>query len=430
MGAGNIHGSNTAGSGLKRTTVSGSRPACRSGTEVFFASGRGDRRNALHACFRDAAPDSWGRALMTRALGGGLTEFDYLTLSDDRTRHGALRFLDDGLEPLSRLSPPVPRLVELERLRTLAHQFERDPDGADEAVLDLAGAAGSLGGARPKASVQGEGQLWIAKFTSRNDRRAVERAEVATLRLAAKCGLRVSEARLELIRSESPVALIRRFDRRGEVRIPYISAQTALDREGAEGGHYTEIADIIRQISSQPADDLLELWRRLIFTILVSNTDDHLKNHGFIYSGRDLWRLSPAFDINPAPTRQSMLQTGILEGESFEASLALALEAARHFDIEREDAERTASRMAAVVNGAWRGGPSGGRCVRRGDRCVCRGVPARSDGARARIGVAETPATAYCSGKSADESWTDRRGWLPGTTRSRRRRGSSLRTRP
>ena len=320
----------------------------------FFAAGRGDRRNALHACFRDAAPDSWGRALMTRALGGGLTEFDYLTLSDDRTRHGALRFLDDGLEPLSRLSPPVPRLVELERLRTLTHQFERDPDGTDEAVLDLAGAAGSLGGARPKASVQGEGHLWIAKFTSRNDRRAVERAEVATLKLAAKCGLRVPEARLELVRSESPVALIRRFDRRGEIRIPYISAQTALEREGTEGGHYTDIADIIRQISSQPADDLLELWRRLIFTILVSNTDDHLKNHGFLYSGRDLWRLSPAFDINPAPTRQRMLQTGIMEGEPFEASLALALEAARHFDIEREDAERTASRMAALVNGAWR----------------------------------------------------------------------------
>ena len=321
----------------------------------FFAAGRGDWRNALHACFRDAAPDSWGRALMTRALGGGLTEFDYLTLSDDRTRHGALRFLDDGLEPLSRLSPPVPRLVELERLRTLAHRFERNPDDADQAVLDLAGAAGSLGGARPKASVQGDGQLWIAKFTSRNDRRAVERAEVATLRLAAKCGLHVPEARLELARSESPVALIRRFDRRGDVRIPYVSARTALDLEGVEGGHYTDIADVIRRISSRPADELRELWRRLVFTILVSNTDDHLKNHGFIYSGRDRWRLSPAFDINPAPTRRRVLQTGILEGEPFDASLALALEAARFFDIEREDAERTASRMAAIVNGAWRG---------------------------------------------------------------------------
>ncbi len=320
----------------------------------FFASGRGDRRNALHNSFQDAAPDSWGRALMTRALGGGLTEFDYLTLSDDRTRQGALRFLNDDLQPLSRLSPPVPQLVELERLRTLAHQFERDPEGAEEAVLDLAGVAGSLGGARPKASVEGKGQLWIAKFTSRDDRRAVERAEIATLKLAARCGLYVPEAHLELVRSDSPVALIRRFDRRGEVRIPYMSARAALDWEGSEGRYYTEIADIIRQISSQPRDDLRELWSRLIFTILVSNTDDHLKNHGFLYVGRGRWRLSPAFDINPAPGRQRTLQTGILEGEPFDASLTLALEAARFFDIEQEDAKKMASRMATIVSEAWR----------------------------------------------------------------------------
>lgn len=320
----------------------------------FFASGRDDRRNALHNSFQDAAPDSWGRALMTRALGGGLTEFDYLTQSDDRTRQGALRFLDDNLQPLSRLSPPVPRLVELEELRTLAHRFELDPEGAEEGILDFAGVAGSLGGARPKASVEGEGQLWIAKFTSRNDRRAVERAEIATLKLAARCGLSVPQAHLELSHSDSPVALIRRFDRRGEVRIPYMSARAALDWDGSEGRYYTDIADVIRQISSRPRDDLHELWNRILFTILVSNTDDHLKNHGFIYVGGDRWRLSPAFDINPAPARQRMLQTGILEGEPFDASLAHALDAARFFDIEREDAKRVASQMATVVNDAWR----------------------------------------------------------------------------
>ena len=323
-------------------------------TGGFFAAARGDHRRALPLCFQDAAPESWGRALMTRALGGGLTEFDYLTRSDDQTRHGALRFLDEELEPLSQLCPPVPRLVELARLRTLAHQFERDPVRAEEAVRELAGAAGSLGGARPKASVEDNGQLWIAKFTSRDDRRAVERVEVATLRLAARCGLRVPEARLELGRSDSPVALIRRFDRRGHVRIPYMSARTALDWEGPEGRYYTDIADVIRQVSSRPREDLHELWRRIVFTVLVSNTDDHLKNHGFIYVGRNRWRLSPAFDINPAPTRQRMLQTGILEGGSFEASLAPALDAANFFDIERRDAERMASDLAMVVSGSWR----------------------------------------------------------------------------
>lgn len=322
--------------------------------ERFFASGREGRRNALHVCFQDAAPDSWGRALMTRALGGGLTEFDHLTLCDDHTRLGALRFLDENMTPLSSLSPPTPRLIELERIRALAHQYERDPDQAGEAVLELAGAAASSGGARPKANVEDNGQLWIAKFSSRDDRRAVARAEVATLRLAANCGLRVPEARLELVHGNSPVALLRRFDRRGDVRIPYMSARTALDWQGAEGRYYTDIADIIRRISSRSQDDLHELWRRIVFTILVSNTDDHLKNHGFIYTGRGHWRLSPAFDINPAPARQRVLQTGILEGEPFEASLTLVLEAARFFDIEKVEAERISARMADTLNKTWR----------------------------------------------------------------------------
>ena len=135
-----------------QTTGSSLHPACHCRQGGFYASGREDHRNALHVTFQDAAPDSWGRALMTRVLGGGLSEFDYLTRSDDHTRQGALRFLDDDMQPLSGLSPPVPRLVDLERLRALAHQFEHDPGGAEEAVLDLAGVAGSLGGARPKAS--------------------------------------------------------------------------------------------------------------------------------------------------------------------------------------------------------------------------------------------------------------------------------------
>lgn len=185
-------------------------------------------------------------------------------------------------------------------------RFERDPGGAEEAARDLAVVAGSLGGARPKAIVEGDGHLWIAKFTSALDTIPVERAEIATLKLATKCGLRVAEARLELQCSDSPVALIRRFDRRGKTRIPYISARTALDQQTNESGFYTDIADVIRQISSKPVDDLNELWRRIVFTILVSNKDDHLQNHGFIYAGSDRWRLSPAFDINPSPSRQRM----------------------------------------------------------------------------------------------------------------------------
>ena len=258
------------------------------------------------------------------------------------------------MEPLSDLTPPIPRLVELERLRTLAQRFEQDPSGAEEEARDLAGVAGSLGGARPKANVGGDGHLWIAKFTSAQDTKPVERAEVATLKLARMCGLRVADARLELRDSDSPIALIRRFDRRGDTRIPYISARTALDWQSEDGGFYTDIADVIRQISSKPVEDLHELWRRIVFTILVSNKDDHLKNHGFIYAGNDRWRLSPAFDINPSPSRHRVLETGIIQGGSFDASMEIALDACEFFGIESEHARQTTSEMARSIVGAWR----------------------------------------------------------------------------
>lgn len=319
-----------------------------------FSSGREDKRSALTGCFADAAPESWGRALMAKALGGGLSEFDYLVLSDDRTRQGALRFLGEDMEPLSDLTPPIPRLAELERLRALAQRFERDPGGAEEEARDLAGIAGSLGGARPKTNVEGDGHLWIAKFTSAQDTKPVERAEVATLKLAAMCGLRVAEAKMELRDSDSPIALIRRFDRRGETRIPYISARTALDWQGDEGGFYTDIADMIRQISSKPVDDLHELWRRIVFTVLVSNKDDHLKNHGFIYAGGDRWRLSPAFDINPSPSRHRVLETGIVQGGSFDASLDIALDACGFFDRGLAEAKQEALNMARTVASNWK----------------------------------------------------------------------------
>lgn len=320
-----------------------------------FDAGRGSKSSPLSGCFSDAAPDSWGRSLMRKVLGGGLTEFDYLTKSDDRTRQGALRFLGRDLEPLSALNPPVPRLVALERFRELSHRFERYPEGAEEAARELAGAGGSLGGARPKANVEeNDGHLWIAKFTSLHDTKPIERAEVATLKLAARCGLRVPEVRLELKASDSPVALIRRFDRRGAMRIPYISARTVLDWRSDEGAFYTQIGDTIRQISSKPAEDLHELWRRIVFTILVSNKDDHLQNHGFIYTGGDRWRLSPAFDINPSPARHRVLETGIVEGGPFDASLEIVIDACQYFELELHDARRQARAMAETVSSSWR----------------------------------------------------------------------------
>ena len=133
-----------------------------------------------------------------------------------------------------------------------------------------------------------------------------------------------------------------------------MSARTALDWESDDGGFYTDIADVIRQVSSKPVEDLHELWRRIVFTILVSNTDDHLKNHGFIYAGGDRWRLSPAFDINPSPSRHRLLETGIIQGGAFDASLDIALEACEFFDVTTEDGRRQASAMAATISENWK----------------------------------------------------------------------------
>lgn len=318
-----------------------------------YASGsRGDERNALHGCFSDASPDSWGRALMSSVLGRGLTEYDYLTQADDKTRQGALRFLGNDFEPLAGLSSPVSRLIDLNELQSLSAEFERD--GGSAVALRLAGLSGSLGGARPKANVESHGQLWIAKFTSERDTKPIERAEVATLKLAERCGLHVSNARLEIPDSDRPIALVERFDRHGTTRIPYISARTALQWDSQEGAYYTDIADVIRQISREPLIDLRELWKRLVFTILVSNTDDHLKNHGFVYSGRNLWRLSPAFDINPSPDSHRILATGIMSDEPFDAPLSLALEASFFFDIDRNEALKVAKEIAEIITRNWR----------------------------------------------------------------------------
>ena len=220
--------------------------------------------------------------------------------------------------------------------------------------MQALGGAGGSGGARPKANVMDGDILWLAKFTSVHDQQPIERVEVATLRLAAACGIRTPETRLELASTPFPVALIRRFDRRGSARIPYISARTALGKTGTALGSYTEIIDFMRSYSSAPSDDFRELYRRLIFTILVSNKDVHLKNHGFLYVGAGLWRLSPVFDVNPAPDRNPYLETAILEGGTHDRSISLALEACEFFEIPEVEARETIRAIAHHVVNGWR----------------------------------------------------------------------------
>lgn len=325
------------------------------GLAPFFASsGRGaDQRESLPGAFQDAAPDAWGRMLMERLHGAGLSEFDMLTLTDDRTRQGALRFCDGEGRVITGDTAPVPRLIDLEDLRGIAATIERRGEVSNEALRQMAGAGGSIGGARPKANVLDADRLWIAKFSSAADASPVERIEVATLQLARSVGLNAPEARLMLETTDSPIALIRRFDRDGPARIPYISARTALQRHGAEQGAYTEIAGFIQQHSDNPLADLTELWLRIVFTVLVTNTDDHLKNHGFVYAGDGQWSLSQMFDVNPQPERHRLLKTAIFEGAAFEASLKMAIEAAEFFSLSPPEARQRARVMARQIHDTW-----------------------------------------------------------------------------
>mgnify|MGYP003121535502 CR=1 FL=1 len=321
----------------------------------FASSGRGgDQRDSLPGVLQDAAPDAWGRMLMERLYGSGLSEFDMLTLTDDTTRQGALRFCDGERRVITcEAAAPVPRLIDLEELQAIAASIERGGDVSNAALRQMSGAGGSIGGARPKANVLDDGQLWIAKFSSAGDASPVERIEVATLKLARAVGLNAPDARLMLDRTAQPVALIRRFDREAAARIPYISARTALERHGAEQGAYTDLAQFIRQHSDNPLADLRELWSRIVFTVLVSNTDDHLKNHGFVYAGEGQWSLSQLFDVNPQPERHRLLKTAIIEGEPFAASIALALEAAVFFSLGKDEARELARAMARQIRQSW-----------------------------------------------------------------------------
>jgi serine/threonine-protein kinase HipA len=314
----------------------------------------GNVGDALPGAFRDATPDSWGRRLLERAYGKGLSEFEFLTLSGDTCRQGALRFVDDqGKIITGSVTEAIPRLLDLQAITAIARAYEQGKEISAQDIQALAGAGGS-GGARPKANVRDDDALWLAKFTSIYDQQPIERVEVATLTLAKSCGIRTPEVRLELADSPFPVALVRRFDRRGSARIPYISARTALGKSGTELGSYTEIVDFMREAASDPKADFQELYQRLIFTILVSNKDDHLKNHGFLYVGSGRWRLSPVFDVNPAPDRNPHLETAIMEGGGHDRSIRLALEACEFFEITDVIARRIIRDTARRISDGWR----------------------------------------------------------------------------
>jgi serine/threonine-protein kinase HipA len=313
----------------------------------------------------DSAPDRWGRALMRRMerrraerekrTPRTLFEIDYLLLVDDETRTGALRFKADEGEPFLRESDAgrVPPLVDLPKLLSAAQRVI-DEDETDEDLRLLLAPGSSLGGARPKASVrEKDGGLAIAKFPREDDEVSTVLWEAVALELAEKSGIQVASGRVEKI-GKKPVLILQRFDRKVARRIPFLSAMSMLGAKDNQPRSYLEIVDALRRCGAAPKRDMEALWRRIVFNILISNTDDHLRNHGFLYEGPDGWRLSPAYDLNPVPVdiKPRVLATAINEDEGT-ASVDLAMEVAEYFELDASAARKIARLIGRAV-AQWR----------------------------------------------------------------------------
>lgn len=318
---------------------------------------------SIFGAIGDSAPDRWGRVLIQREerrkareekrTPRTLLEIDYLLGVGDLARQGALRFAAQEGGPFLAAGAPIPPLLQLPALLGAALRLSEDDGGSDDDLRLLLAPGSSLGGARPKASVvDKDGQLAIAKFPQHGDLIRVPLWEAVALRLAASAGITTSEWWTEKV-ADRDVLLLRRFDRRGAVRIPFLSAMSLLNVTDNEPHSYMEIADALRQYGAKADEDCAQLWRRIVFSIMISNTDDHLRNHGFLYETTG-WRLSPAYDLNPVPVdiKPRILTTMIDEADGT-ASLDLAYEVAAHFGVKPTEAKKIVDEVSTAV-ARWR----------------------------------------------------------------------------
>lgn len=320
----------------------------------------------------DCLPDRWGRKLLKRkeAIQANienrpeqqLTDYDYLIGINDETRMGALRFkLKEKNSFISATDDyNVPPFENLRKLEQAALDFERTEFTDDKALQLLLKPGSSLGGARPKATVKdANGVLWIAKFPSQNDEYNTGAWEKVTSDLARMAGLNVPETMKKDFNSKGSTFLTKRFDRiyqNGKTkRVHCASALTMLGKvDGADnkdGSSYLELVDFIKDNSIQPNKDLEELWNRIVFSILVSNTDDHLRNHNFILSEQG-WKLAPLFDVNPNPFGKE-LSLNITENNNLKR-LSLAMDTAKYYNLSFEKAKTNAIHIATIVKDNWR----------------------------------------------------------------------------
>jgi len=336
--------------------------------EPALTLGKGQHHTAadrsLFGAIGDSAPDRWGRALIQReerrkAHAEGRTprtlgEIHYLLGVGDIARQGALRFAEHEGGPFLAAgdAAQIPPLVRLRELLDAALRVTADKE-SDADIRLLLAPGSSLGGARPKASVIDQnGQLLIAKFPHHEDLIRVPLWEAVSLKLAAKAGIPTPEWRVENIAGK-PVLILRRFDRAERRRIPFLSAMSMLGAADNDTHSYLEIADAIRQYGALAEEDCAQLWRRIVFNILISNVDDHLRNHAFLY-GPGGWRLTPAYDLNPIPAdiKPRVLTLAVDEADGT-ASLDLALSVAAHFGLKGEKPLLIAAQVGAAV-ASWR----------------------------------------------------------------------------
>ncbi len=336
--------------------------------EIFSYEGRQYPNKENFGIFADSCPDRWGRVLMKRreamkAKAEGrkpekLYESDYLLGVYDETRMGALRFKveEDGPFVSDDKDNPTPPFEFLRKLEQASLAFENDDNTYNDEWLKLLLKPGSsLGGARPKASVvDTENNLWIAKFPSKKDEYNIGAWEKIASDLAKLCGLNVPESELRDFSKYGSTFLVKRFDRDNGRRVHFASAMTMLGKtdgaSAADGSSYLDLVSFIKRVGVRPKEDLKELWKRIVFNMAISNTDDHLRNHGFILE-KNGWVLSPLYDINPVPYGDE-LSLNVGENDN-RISIDNAIESAKYFELTLEEAKTIAKEILSTVKRNW-----------------------------------------------------------------------------
>lgn len=328
--------------------------------------GGAQHQQGLIRAFADSAPDRWGRNLLEKAerlraraeerAPRCLDDLDFLLGVSDDTRQGALRFrLSDERATGGFAGPPsqVPRLIALPELLRAADELDRGQDSADAVKQLLDTGTTGLGGARPKASVLLEdGALAIAKFPHASDRWDVMAWEMTALDLLEAAGIDVPARRLVRVGQHS-ILVLRRFDRtEGGGRVGYISAMTALGADDGDHRDYADIAAAMRDLSRSPKADHHALFDRVVASVALGNTDDHLRNHGFL-DDQGFWRLSPAFDVNPTPDPWRLRSTTILGADVLPDEAEALLLLAGECSLRRDQATERIARVGTALSG-WR----------------------------------------------------------------------------